>query len=294
MAKCQVCEGRAQLRLCLTHEVILRDSLRDLPWWLERLAEAATGNVRLGDGGRRATRVSELDELAGPDGSDKLARALAANKLRRDRLLAAGRVNAKASRLQAAATNTLTTWVRHLCETRGIDVPRMTAAECAQWLAKHSHAIASDEAAKECHDDIVDLTDRIRRIVNRPSPPVFCGPCPTLLTDEERAKLIDDGEEDREECHTRLYAPPKADQVTCPRCGFEYDVKELQAWCWDNCDDKSFTLVQLCHVVLPPLGHVMKHRTLQRFVRKHEIMPTGQHAHVPTYQLGQVRAALGR
>jgi hypothetical protein len=324
MSKCRVCEGRAQLWLCTVHESILRETLRDLPWWLARLGEAAVGNVHMSDNGRRGTHANELDEYTGRDGAGKLADALEAERFRRDKVLAAGRVNAKASRLYARARNEITTWVRHLCEKRGIDAPRPawpplktvhldfigplppgwlrvdhnamppdpTLGFYIRWLEKNAHAIAGDEAAEEIYNTFVDLTARIRRAVNRADPHTFCGPCPTLLTEAERAKLLADGGEDREECHIRLYAPAKADHVTCPRCGLEYDVKELQAWCWDNSGDHSFTLVQLCHTVLPPLGHVMKHRTLQRFVRDNRIMATGYRAHVPTYQLAQVRDAL--
>jgi hypothetical protein len=298
--------------------MVLRDTLRDLPWWLNRLAEAAVGQARMTDNSRRGTHGNELDEFTGADGADQLAKALQ-NKRFRDRMLAAGRVNARASRLHEHARNEITTWVRYLCEAHGLQPwpPQRTVplgfigpllpgwrrinhdanpsvTYLVRWLGRQSHTIADDEAAKEIHDTMIVLTDRIRRVINRAVPHKFCGPCPTLLTAEERAQLVADGEEDREECHIRLYAPPKADHVTCPRCGLEYDVKELQAWCWDVSGDKSFTLVQLCHIVLPTLGHVMSHRTLQRVVRRNEIAPSGYRAHVPTYELAQIRDALRR
>ncbi len=105
MSQCRVCEGHAQLFLCVTHISSLRDALRDLPWWLRRLEESAVGDVRLGDGGRRGTRAHELDEYTGPDGADKLDQAGRDGKFAIDKALAAGRVNAKASRQLDRATN---------------------------------------------------------------------------------------------------------------------------------------------------------------------------------------------
>jgi hypothetical protein len=295
MAKCDVCEGRSQLRLCTVHEMILRDTLRDLPQWLEWLADAAVGNVRLGDNGRRGCRPDVLHPYTGPDdkrNADNLEKAIHDGAFRRDRLLAAGRVNAKASRLHDSARNTLTTWVRHMCETHGMQAwpPKRTVslefigpllpgwrrinqdatpslAYLARWLERRTHTIAGDEAAKECHDDMVDLTDRIKRVINRPNPPKFCGPCPTLLTDEERAKLVGGGEEDREECHTRLYAKPKADRVTCPTCHLEYETKDVQAWHYEQSGDRLFTIRELVDFVLPRLGEPISQQLLYKWAK---------------------------
>ncbi|MGB0972592.1 MAG: hypothetical protein ACPGVG_16780, partial [Mycobacterium sp.] len=224
MTQCQVCEGRAQLFLCTTHIGVLQSTLSDLPWWLARLRESALGQVRLGDGGRRGTRAHELDEYTGPDddlNAARLERDLAAGKFGLDAVLAPGRVNGKASRLYDQAYNDLGTWVRHMCEARGVEIP---ATGCVQWLRKHANAIAGDEAAGECYTSLVDLTDRIRRVVNRPEPPQFCGPCTNELTAEQRQQLADAGEEDRQMCMVQLYAPRKADTVTCPVCKVEHDI----------------------------------------------------------------------
>ncbi|QFG09099.1 helix-turn-helix DNA binding protein [Mycobacterium phage ThulaThula] len=295
MTACQVCEGRAQLFLCLTHITQLRDTLRDLPWWLERLDEAVVGQVRLGDPGRRGTKSHELDAYSGPDGAEKLAQALRDGRFRRSAVLALGRVNPKASRLRDRAHNELVTWVRHLCETRGAPVPRdITTQGLARWLGKHVQAIAADEAAKECHNAVVDLTERIRRVVNRPEPTEYCGPCQHVFTDEQRTERIAASLEDRPECRVQLYAKRGARRVMCPECKTEHDVEALQEALLAEADEYSFSISDLSDFILPKLGMEIQRRTLQRWAKSGELVPSGFEANVARYQLAHVREVAGK
>ncbi len=289
MSKCEVCEGQAQLFLCITHINALRETLQDLPWWLDRCKDAAAGQAKLGDGGRRGSRARDFDEYTGPDGADKLEEALAKGKFKLDRMLATGRVNGKASRLLDRATNDLGTWVRHLCETRKLETPRLSATGCAEWLAAHAHAIASDEAAASCYTSVVNLTDDIRRVVNRPEPPRFCGPCSTELTDEQRAKLVEKGQEDRTHCRVQIYAKRGASRVACPECGTEHDVAELEQLMLTEADEYSFTISDLVDYILPKVDVRVPKRTLQHWAKVGDIEATGFVSNVPRYQLGQVR-----
>ncbi|UGU31385.1 hypothetical protein LT350_33735 [Mycolicibacterium smegmatis] len=290
MTACQVCEGRAQLFLCLTHITQLRDTLRDLPWWLDRLDETVVGQVKLGDPGRRGTKAHELDAYTGPDAAEKLAQALADGRFRRSVVLALGRVNPKASRLRDRARNELVTWVRHLCETRGAPVPRdITTQGLARWLGKHVQAIAADEAAKECHNAIVDLTEQIRRTVNRPEPPEYCGPCQHVFTDEERAKRIAASLEDRPECRVQLYAKRGARRVMCPECKTEHDVEALQEALLAEADEYSFSISDLSDFILPKLGMEIHRKTLQRWAKAGVLVPSGFESNVARYQLRHVR-----
>lgn len=294
MSKCRVCEGRAQLFLCLTHITTLRETLHDLPWWLDKLDEAAVGQVRMSDPGRRSTRAHELDEFTGPDGAEKLDKARKEGRFDIDVALAGGRVNGKASRLADEAANGITTWVRHLCESRGIEPPKMDTRGCVAWLEKRTHAIASDEAAKECHDWAVDLTDSIRRTVNRGEGPRFCGPCTTTLTDEQRAKLMQAGEDDRTQCRTQLYAKRGVSLVTCPACRTEHDVGELQRLLMEEVSEYSFTISDLSDFVLPKLGIEVSRRKLQRMAVKGDLGDAGESGGVARYQLSTVKEAVSK
>ncbi|AJA43380.1 hypothetical protein VC60_gp79 [Mycobacterium phage Sbash] len=295
MSKCQVCEGRAQLFLCLTHITQLRDTLRDLPWWLDKLDEAAVGDVRFGSDSRRGTRAHELDAYTGPDGAARLAQSLAEGRFRRSAVLALGRVNPRATRLRERVRNELVTWVRHLCETRGAPVPRdITTQGLARWLGKHVQAIAADEAAKECHNAMVDLTEQIRRVVNRPEPPEYCGPCQHEFTDEELTKRRAEGLEGRTHCRVQLYAKRGAQRVMCPECKTEHDVVALQEALLDEADEYSFSISDLSDFILPKLGMEIQRRTLQRWAKSGDLVPSGFEANVARYQLAHVRDVAGR
>lgn len=180
---CQTCKGRAQLFLCGKCVRKLREDLAELDWWISRLIESAIGQVRLGDGGKRSVRTMHGDdELASHIGAlpgcscedecdcdPKVARA----KRQRAALaqaLALGRVNANAAELHADTANVLSTWIRHLCESRAVEVPELaTTASAAEWLHKNVSVIANNEAAYECVDELSDIRKRIERAVNRPS-----------------------------------------------------------------------------------------------------------------------------
>lgn len=292
--KCRVCDSRAHAYLCATHITLLRRALRDLPWWLARLNEAAVGTVRLGDTGRRGTRAHELDAYTGPGGADRLDRAIRDGRFTLTAVLAQGRCNAKASALLDGATTTLNAWVRHLADTQHIEAPHLDAAGHAHWLAEHVHAIAADEHAGDLHHAVVDLTDRIRRAVNRPEPPEYCGPCQAQLTAEQRAALAAAGQQDRTHCRVQLYAKRGARQVVCPECGAEYDVAALQEAMLAEADQYSFSVTDLADFILPKLGIDLTRRTLQRWARSGDLVPSGWEASIARYQLGHVREVAAR
>ena len=85
----------------------------------------------------------------------------------------------------------------------------VTSVACAAWLAEHVDAIAQDEAAGEIFADVASAVIQIERVINRPLPPRFLGPCPTRG------------------CATRLTAERTATEVTCSECQAVHQVDEL-------------------------------------------------------------------
>jgi hypothetical protein len=141
------------------------------------------------------------------------------NRLRAQ-LLAAGRVNARASDLYDEIVNALSTTIRDLCETRGILVTpdlRMPAL-MALWLADSVSAIAASDGAGETFDELYGLTGRIEKVIDRPEPPRFVGPCPSP---RERP----DGR--ARECGTALRARRQDTHVRCPVCKSLHNIESL-------------------------------------------------------------------
>lgn len=230
---------------------------RHIAGLLEHLEDAAVGRVRLGAQGRH-TRTSP----AGLNGDDhpivefpddaednlEKARVQRPTVLRR-RLLAAGRVNERASTMLADLTHTLQVWAGGLATLHGtvinpINPLRVTARDYAGWLAANTGLIARDEDAGVFLRQIRTDIRRIESVINRPVPPRECGPCPTV---------IDEGRKGRRRCATRLLASRTAIEITCESCGMTYNIERLMQRLLKDFDELVLTRSQIIDV-LPQLS----------------------------------------
>lgn len=139
----------------------------------------------------------------------------------------------EASRLLDVARNTLSTIVRDICETRGIDYPATTSAAAAQWLAEHVHTLACDDAAGLWKREIDGLVRSIERLIDRPRDPGFCGQCDTMLTDENGRRKM---------CGVAVYAHREAIEVTCPnrKCRTLHNIEKLYTRTLNSSDHRNF------------------------------------------------------
>jgi hypothetical protein len=280
MTKCQKCGGKSELFLCREHIAELKRMLADLPWWLDRLSEAAVGDVRLSSGARRvglapahlngdATLAECIGQFPNERETDLTkARAQRANVTLR-RLAATGGVNMRASQLGDAVRNTVTTWARHLAESRGIAFVRPTfigpllaghlrlatdTPSLLAFLSEHVIAIASDEAAGECFHEFRGRTRAIERTVNPPLGTRFLGKCPTWL------------DQDRGICGTELTCREDAVEVTCPTCRRAHNVNRLQLLMMNDLAREKMTVADILKLnrTLPEEYRIIE-RTLRRW-----------------------------
>jgi hypothetical protein len=188
---CDVCDAGTDARLCLGCTAELEQALAELPADLTDLQAVATlqaaGPMGLGDPRRQWEGRPTADAL------DVMPWVFAPG----------------ASDLIWTAANTLTTWVRHLCESRGLEVPpvnggyssvrrfgivrnracwltvRVFAPYASQplgpiatWLLANLNAIRQDEAAAQIHDEITWLHQSMdAAIVGRAGLEEFYGRC---------------------------------------------------------------------------------------------------------------------
>ncbi|KLO25888.1 hypothetical protein ABW16_21485 [Mycolicibacter heraklionensis] len=293
--QCLRCEAQAQQFLCRDCTRQTRATLRGLPRLLRHLAEAAVGQTRLGDIGRHTPYRSrhELDgesDLAShieplPDGESDLYEARRAREraaLRK--LLAAGGVNERASTLHSDIVNMLTTWIRDICEARGVDAPSLDAADpaglCA-WLSRHTDAIANHPAADEFCDELNQRVGQTLRIINRPQTHMYCGLCPAELTDNYGTRI----------CNRELMAPRGASEVQCPACKTTHSVDELCERKIETVNDEPFTIEELVDTVLPMIvREYIPSRTLQHWAATGKLVPTGyDNKGNPRFLLSDVR-----
>ncbi len=203
MTKCKRCERATDLFVCKACVSELRKRLADLPWWLDRLTETAVGQANLGDGARKGERRDVLhgdDSLVShvePFPRDKDATPTPRDH--RDRhqaalwhALALGRVNGRASDELDRIGNALSTTIRDMCETRGLDVPEFRTRP-------RPLAVDESESAVPATRFVIDAA--------APSRPDACARCFVSLPTSAAGPLCDDCD-GAPEIRTPVAVPP--------------------------------------------------------------------------------------
>lgn len=155
----------------------------------------------------------------------------------------------------------------------------MNAILLAKWLSRHTSAIACDEAAGELYRDVKDAVDHIERVVNRPAPDRFLGPCPVVLTESYGERV----------CSTELTAGRDDTSVQCSGCKQTHEVNELHEKQFERTDEMSFTIAQLFRIILPINREYVPLRTLQHWAASGRLVPTGYDGEDPRFLLADVR-----
>lgn len=295
MTECQRCGARSQMFLCAKCERLTRDLLMELPWWLDRLTEAAVGQTRMGDNaGRKSARRKDLDgeaELASciellPNEDDLDKARKAREKAALAHALAAGGVNAKASELLGEIADSLRYWIKVLCDARGqhyqaVQAPNAIShgAKEAIWLAMYVGAISASEDAADILGDIETHHDDIVRVVNRPVRIVYFGRCPTWIEDDNRA------------CGVPLRTPDDSVEVYCPRCRRTHNCNRLLLERMDEAERAHLTFDQILRINLdqPPDWQISP-RTLRNWKATGMLRPRSHNADgVALYAWGDVK-----
>lgn len=312
---CRRCKGAVlDAFLCAECTTDLRDTLAELPWWLDRLTETALGQTRMGDNaGRKSARRKDLDgdaELAacievlpGDDDLDKARRKRQQAALAH--ALATGGINARASELLAEIADSLAYWCRSLCETRGLTYTpqptgRALGVNHARWLARNVDAIAASEDAADITADILGrdrarhgLIAQIERAVNRPWRWWPLGACPTPIRLEGPAQ---DGRlHPSARCATELRAREDAREIRCPECHHLHNVHRLLWSRKSEAESEPMTERELVRYnrELPPEFQVPP-RTLQHWLVTGRLCACGEADGDPLYSWIDVRLLVVR
>lgn len=212
--------GKAIRRLLVGRKVSRRKATEaqgeepGIIWYLDRLTESAYLQTRMGSSSVR-TAPDSMPLL--PDG--------------------------RASELRHQIHAELTSWVKQLTENRGIRFLPLdsvepdfigplrpgwrriaigytaSAADMARWLAHNLLAIMSEENAAELHDELVALTRKAHRAIDRPELQLF-GECSKSMGENDEGVPL--------ACGVKLYAEKGETVVACPRCRSRYGVDELR------------------------------------------------------------------
>lgn len=192
-----------------------------------------------------------------------------------------------------ALDNTVTTWARHIAESRGIDVhddlrplgPVCSAckhetciasrnwcshptAVAMRWLATQVGWLAHRPEGVEGFDELGAIAGYLERMVDRPMPTVYAGPCDV--------------------CGRGMYARKGSPVVRCTPCDLEYDVPAREKWMLDQVDDRLATAVELSRA-LTRLGVEVTPERIRKWSERGRITAHGKDGSRPLYRIGDVR-----
>lgn len=194
------------------------------------------------------------------------------------------------SELVWVATNTLTTWVRHLLEQHPhLPGPRYgTGTSCCGWLLTHADRIRVSDAGPALLDELLDLERQLRRFVDRPPDLTYVGPCTAGLSDLKWGTWG---------CGADLYASPGATEVVCRQCNATYEIEERHRWVLAQVEDEWHTATDIAHALVTYsdnvsagerrlAGQIRKWAERDRLTARDRVVVKGQL--VPRYRLGDV------
>lgn len=180
-------------------------------------------------------------------------------------------VNLEASAAEAAVTNTMTTWARHVAAERG----KTITDEAPVWLAGQTHWLRYRPEAIEAFDELTDACRLVRRTIDLPVPRWYAGPC---------------------ECGSELYAASQAVTVRCrdQECGAQYDAAERKAWLLAQARDVLAHAGWIASAA-SALGEPVTADMIYGYSRRGRLLAHGQDGlRRPLYRVGDVLDILAR
>ena len=147
--------------------------------------------------------------------------------------------------------------------------------DIALWLADNTATIARDETAGDCYRDIKTIIDTIERVINRPIPDRFLGPCPAIIENEHR-------------CGHALTAPRDANEVNCRACKTVHNIDEITQRLWSEVNEWLLTPQEI-HMVMEYFGEPVPASTIRRWKHEGRLQVRGWRDGKPRYWAGDVR-----
>ena len=173
------------------------------------------------------------------------------------------------SRLDAIAAE-LGTWVRHIADERGHQLPAGDdqIVACARWLAEHVEWMRHREEADEIARDIAICARVITALVGGPVERRWLGQC-GMPTEAGR-------------CPTDLHARIDATTVVCRGCETRHEVAQRRAWLDETVRGYAYTAREIREAYGIAAG------TIRSWASRGQLTAAGEHYGRPIYKLGQV------
>ena len=216
---CPICSRKTDAWLCWECMKRLRETLKQVPWLDEQLEVTIDRQDKLGTESTVKAKGTETP-LVFNDGASTFRDTFGAIFTRWVLSLTEAR-GVKFKHIDCACTHPVgfigplhPGERRERCHLRPV-----TTADLAAWLSHNAVAIMHSEDAELCYHEITAAAEKAVEWINRPEPPVYRGPCPTIMG-EDRGRPI--------YCATDLYADKGSAFAKCPRCKADHDVYEIE------------------------------------------------------------------
>lgn len=161
------------------------------------------------------------------------------------------------------------------------DAPSGTAL-LAIDLIRQLNTIAKRPDAGQFMRDLSNARDTIERLINRPIPPRYCGPCPTI-TDNANSHNAHG-----KVCGTALLASRDATEVQCSTCQTTHNIKEIEDQLWEAVNEWLLSPSEIL-MVMEYFGEPIPERTFRRWRHQRKIPVRGYRYGLPAYWPGDAR-----
>jgi hypothetical protein len=173
---------------------------------------------------------------------------------------------------------TLTRWCTLAADTRGLAQPLGTMRSLAGFLAGHVDWFRHREDGPALLEDLLTAARAVTRVVDRPEPTWFAGPCWNTVEDERGPNV----------CRTELYARNSAGYVRCPTCGAEHEVARRREWLLAEAEDR-LAHAELLARALTALGAYVTSSSIRGYAHRGRLAAHGTDAQGrPQYRIGDV------
>jgi hypothetical protein len=259
MSDCQVCRAATDAFVCAPCGRKLEKAIAEMPALVIELEVTATKQDRISTGGKRG----KGDEAPLP-------------------------FNWSASDQLWAIWNTLSTWARHIAESRSVPCPSKDAL--MGWMLGAVQSIRMDEAGGLIYDEVTYAHGQAQRLIDRPEPDIYAGRCDAadVRVRAENGQLTPAVSS----CGADLYARLDDKAVKCRACGAEYDLADRKRELLDRVDDE-WARPHVIANALTSLDEPVTPETLRKWIERGHIKQTGiDDDGKALYRVGDVRVRI--
>lgn len=186
-------------------------------------------------------------------------------------------INLHASDVAHDIHGTLRAWADHICQHSAVPWPgEQRTAEWAKWLDRHLIDLAKTEDAVAAYDEISDSHKRLMRVIDRPTPSEFVGPCQA------------DGPP---QC-AGVYCPRGRDTTHCRTCDLTIDIPTVRAATLEQARLTLGTAAELAPIISrfadPTIVGGLNRKRITYLARRGLISGRRSQDGRPRFQLGEV------